>query len=258
MLYALENLLAAALDEAFPDDVKVSPGAPTTTPAAGEQRVEVTVSKLDVLPAGEDPLAAREPAFFSSVQRWDADGTTRDFTLPAGVEGEVTEVESPAGRMLSRGQDYQVDGTTLRFYRPPAKGKGTVVATLRTGAASGFHERRPCQLRLTLAAWAPKLEDADALLDKALAVVLTRCAGLGTLESEHLEDSGVRMRLRQPKVLLEGFERTRTQVRTRWAPRAAAHLRVLAELELTVATGAPEPQSRIEKILYQATVLPPR
>jgi hypothetical protein len=258
MLYALENLLAAALDEALPDDVKVTPGAPTSTPTAGEQRVEVTASKLDVSLTGAEPLAAREPAFFSSVQRWDADGTTRDFTLPTGVEGEVTEVESPPGHSLSRGQDYQVDGRTVRMFRPPAKGKGAVVATVRTGPARGFHERRPCQIRLTLAAWAPKLEDADALLDQALVVVLTRCAELGTLESEHLGDSGVRMRLRQPTVVLEGFERTRTQVRTRWAPRAAAHLRVNAELELTVAVGAPEPETRIEQIHYRAAVLPPK
>jgi hypothetical protein len=258
MLYALENQLAAALDEAFPDEVKVVPGSPTAVPAAGEKRVEVTVSKLEISPVSGDPLAAREPAFFSSIQRWDADGTAKDFALPAEVQGEITEVESPAGRLLSRGQDYQVDGSTVRLYVAPAKGTGAVVATVRTGPAKGFHERRPCQLRLVLAAWAPKLEDADAMLDKALAVVLTHCSELGTLEPEHLESDAVRMRLLQPTVLLEGFERTRTQVRTRWAPRAAAHLRVNAELELTVAVGAPEPQTRIEQIRYKGAVLVPR
>jgi hypothetical protein len=258
MLYALENLLAAALDKALPDDVKVTPGAPTATPAAGEERVEVTASKMEVSLAGADPLAPRGPAFFSSVQRWDADGTARDFTLPTGVEGEVTEVQSPAGHPLSLGQDYQVDGRIIRLYRPPAKGKGVVVATVRTGPARGFHERRPCQIKLTVAAWAPKLEDADALLDQSLAVVLPLCAELGTVDSEHLGAGGVRMRLLHPTVFLEGFERTRTQVRTRWAPRAAALLRMDAELELTVAVGEPEPQTRIEQIRYRGAVLAPK
>ena len=144
MLYALENLLSAALEEALPDGVKIIPGPPTAVPAAGEERVEVTASKLDISLTGEDPLAAREPAFFSGLQRWDADGTARDFTLPASLHGDIAEVEAPAGHLLSRGQDYQVDGTTLRLYVPPAKGKGAVVALVRTGPAQGFHERRPC------------------------------------------------------------------------------------------------------------------
>ncbi len=258
MLYALENLLADAVDAALPDTVKVVPGPFTGVPAATDQRVEVTVSKLDITLVGQEPLAAREPAFFSSLQRWDADGTKKDFTLPASVQGEVVEVESPAGHPLSRGQDYQLDGTTLRLYVAPAKGKGAVVATVRTGPAQGFHERRPCRLQLTIAAWAPKVETADKLLDQSLAVVLAQCAQLGTLEAEYLGNSGVRMRLHRPSVLLEGFERTRTVVRTRWAPRAAATLRLDAELELTVAVGTPEPVTRIEQIGYRGSVLAPK
>lgn len=50
------------------------------------------------------------------------------------------------------------------------------------------------------------------------------------------------MRLRQPTVLLEGLERTRTQVETRWAPRATVHLRVDSEDELR----------------YRGAVMPPK
>ncbi len=258
MLYVLENLLVALLEDALPASVKVLPGPHAGIPPATEKRVEVTAGRLDVALTGDDPLAVREPAFFTQVQRWDADGTARDFTLPASVKGEIIEVESPAGRSLARGQDYQVEEGTVRLYGVPAKGKGAVVATVRTGPAEGFQERRPCQLRLTVSAWGPKVEDADKLLDQALAVVLARCAGLGTLEAEHLGSSGVRLRLRQPTVLLEGFERTRTQVRTRWAPRASALLRLSGELELSIAVGTPQPEKRIEEIRYRGTVMVPR
>lgn len=255
MLYALENLLAAALRSALPGEVKVATGPSDEVPPQGEERVEVGASRLEVTLAGEDPLTVREAAFLFHVQRWSADGTTRDFTLPADVRGELTEVEAPAGHPMQRGQDYLVDGTTLRFYRPPAAGTDAVVATLRTGAARGFHERRPCLLRLSLRAWAADLARADELLDRALAVVLTRGADLGTLEAAHL-GGGVRMRLQRAAMLLENFERGRVQAGSRQAPRSTALLRVQGELELMVAQGPAPADSRIEHIHYKGTVLP--
>lgn len=256
MLYALENLLANALRPLLPAGVKITTGPSDEVPPAGEVRLEVGVSRLEVSLAGEDPLAVREPAFQFLVQRWSADGTTRDFTLPADAKGELFEVESPAGYPLRRGQDYEVDGETVRFYRAPAAGANAVVATVRTGPATGFHERRPGLLRLSLRAWAADLPRTDTLLDQALAVVLTRCAGGGTLEASQLGDSGVRLRLLRPAVMLEGIERGRVQVESRWAPRATALLRLQGEMELTVAVGDPQPESRIESIVYTGEVLP--
>jgi hypothetical protein len=220
-----------------------------------EEQVVLEASRVEVLLGGEDPLAAREPAFLSRLQRWSADGATRDFTLPAGVTGEFFEVESPPGHPLRRGEDYEVSGATLRFYRPPAAGAQAVVATLRTGAAEGFHERRPCRLRLGVTAWAADYPRADELLEKALAVVLARCSEAGTLEAQHL-GGGVRMRLVRPSVLLESLERSRVQSGTRHAPRSSALLRLQGELELTVALGTPPAESRIEEIRYTGTVRP--
>lgn len=255
MLSALENLLAAALRSTLPGEVKVATGPSDEVPPEGEERVEVGASRLEVTLAGEDPLTVREPAFLFHVQRWSADGATRDFTLPADVRGELTEVEAPAGHPLRRGQDYLVDGATLRFYRPPAAGPEAVVATLRTGAARGFHERRPCLLRLTLRAWAAELARADELLDRALTVALTQGVDLGTLEAGHL-GSGVRMRLQRAAMLLEGFERCRVREGTRQAPRSTALLRVQGELELMVAQGAAPAASDIQRLDYTGTVIP--
>lgn len=255
MLYALENLLAAAVAPVLPEGVKVVTGPTHKVPPAKEEQVVLEASRAEVLMGEEDPLAVREPAFLSRLQRWSADGTTRDFTLPADVTGEFLEVEAPPGHPLRRGEDYEVNGPTLRFYRAPAAGEQAVVATLRTGPAEGFHERRPCRLRLGVTAWAADYPRADELLEKALSVVLARCSDVGTLEAANL-GAGVRMRLVRPSVLLESLERARVQVGNRYAPKSTALLRLQGELELTVALGTPPPESRIEEIRYTGTVRP--
>lgn len=258
MLYALENLLVAGLRQALPEGVALAAGPSIGLPAADEKRVEVTAAKLELTLAEPEPLAVREPAFLGRMQRWPADGEVRDFTLPGGVAGEVVEVESPAGHPLARGQDYQVEGRTLHFYLPPSAGEGAVVAWVRAGPSPGFQERRPCRVRLVLAALAAKVEDADALLDQALEVALESSVGMATLEAAHFTQGGVRMRLRQPSLLLEGMERTAVQVEARWVARSAALLRLQGELELSVAAGTPEPERRIEQIRYRGAVKSPR
>jgi hypothetical protein len=258
MLYALENLLADALTTALPRTVKVRAGPGYAAPTKDQECVDVAAWGVESLrPSSEASEAGREPAFLTRQQRWDADGEARDFTLPEGVEGEVLEVESPPGHPMRGGEHYQVEGRTLRFYRPPAAGEGAVVATLRTGEAEGYHERRPCQGRLTVVAWADGFPRTDELLDQALAVVLRTSVDAGTLEARHLGD-GVRLRLLSPTVALESVERTQEKVSTRLAPRAEARLRLWGHLELTVAVGPAEPASRIEELRYRANVLRPR
>jgi hypothetical protein len=253
MLYALENLLVPALKAALPGGVGVGSGPPEAPPA-GQERVDVLASDLRAKVDPEEPLAPRGPASLFQVERWGADGTIKDFALSSA--GEVFEVESPPGRPVRRGEDYAVDGKTLRFYRPPHAAAVAVVATVRTGPATGFQELRPCTAQLSIAAWGADLPAADRLLDQALSVVLTTCVGLGTLEAQALE-AGVRMRLLRPSLVLEQMERSHFKSGERWAPRALARLRLDAELELTVALGEPEAEGVIEKIAYQAEVAGP-
>lgn len=251
MLYAIENLLAPVLRAALPSTVQVVVGPPADPPARKLERVEISASGLEVKLDEADPLAPRGPAFMKRVHRWSADGTAPSFTLPPTITGEVFEVESPPGHPVQRGEDYEVDGTTLRFYRPPAAAVIAVVATLRMGAATGFQECRPCRAQLTLTAWAAELSRTDQLLDLALAAMWLRCVDLETLEAQNLTRGGVRLRLLKPALVLEGIERTRVLSTPRWIPRALARLRLHAELELSVAVGDPKLESRIEQIRYR-------
>lgn len=250
MLYALESKLVAALPEALPEGVQVRAGPSAGPPEEGVQRVEVSASRLEVPDLKEDAPPGREPAHLTHLQHWSADGEARDFTLPAEVPGEILEVESPPGRLMRLGQDYQLDGTTVRFFSPPAAAADAVVATVRQGRARGFLERRPCQARLTVTSWATDFPRADELLDRALAAVLTRCVELETLEATHLGASGVRLRLLEPAVTLVGLERAWHPVGTRLVPSAVATLRLEARLELSVAVGSLPPEGRIQELRY--------
>ena len=255
MLYALENLIVPALKAALPGGVGVTLGPPEAPPA-GKERVDVIATDLRAKVDPGEPLAPRGPAFLFQVERWGADGTIKDFALSPSAKGEIFEVESPPGRPVRRGEDYAVDGKTLRFYRPPEAAPVAVVATLQTGPATGFREQRPCTAQLGVTAWGTDFPRTDRLLDQALSVVLTTCVGLGTLEAQDLE-AGVRMRLIKPSLVLEQIDRSHFKSGERWAPRAAARLRLDAELELTVALGTPEAEGVIEKIAYQAEVAGP-
>lgn|SRR5512140_2035047 len=254
MLYAIENLLAPAVKAILPETVQVLAGPSRGAPAKDQERVEIAGSELAVTANAADPFAPRGPASLTAIQRWSADGATADFTLPPSVEGEVLEVECPPGRPARRGEDYVLDGATLRFYRPPAAGEAAVVATVRTGAAAGFQERRPCTAQLELIAWGKDVTRADQLLDQALVAVLARCVDLETLVAEHLGSGAVRMRLLKPALLLEGLQRAAIKIGTRRAHQASARLRLHAELELAVVTGAPAPEAKIGRVEYRAAV----
>lgn len=258
MLYALESLLVPVLREALPDTVEVLAGPSLGPPAKGHERVEIVAADLEVTADAADPFAPRGPASLTTVHRWSADGVTFDFTLPSAVSGELIEVESPPGRPVRRGQDYALEGTTLRFYRAPSPALTAVVATLRTGPAAGYQERRPCTTQVGLAAWGVDLSRTDQLLDQALASVLARCVDLETLCAQHLGTGGVRMRLLKPTLWLERIERAQVKTGARWIPHAIARLRLHAELELTVAGGALEPELQIEQIRYHASVSRPK
>jgi hypothetical protein len=256
MLYALENLLVPALRATLPAAVGVAVGPPVEVPPASGERVDLIAADLRVKVNPSEPLEAREPTFLFQVQKWGADGTIKDFALPSEAKGEVFEVESPPGHPVRRGEDYAVDGKTLRFYRPPAAAATAVTATLRTGPATGFQERRPCTAQLSITTWGTDFPRTDHLLDQALSVVLATCVGLGTLEAQGLE-AGIRMRLLRPALVLEQIDRSQFKAGEKWAPRAVARLRLEADLELVVALGTPEPEGIMEKIAYHADVAGP-
>jgi len=250
MLSVLETRIAHALTGAV-TDVPVVAG-PSTEPAAEQdERVEVSATLLEVVPPRDDDwAAARGPSFLLRWQRWEADERTLNFTTDG--DGEIIEVEAPAGFPRSRGNDYVIEGRSVRFHAAPAS---EVVATLRGEPARGFQELRPAKLRLVLTVWARGTERADGLLGRALDAALRASASLGNLEAA-AGDDGVRHRLIGPTAALVSIERTATMVGSRAFIKASVTLVVRGDLEITVALGAAERPRTIDTIFYAGVKLP--
>ncbi|MFP2927661.1 hypothetical protein ACLESO_21190 [Pyxidicoccus sp. 3LG] len=249
MLVSVETFFHDALMSALPGDVDVATG-PSLGPAADvTQLVEVTAASLKLaLPEGEDPTARREPAFHFGVHRWRTDGKQVDFVLPEGAQGQVVEVESPPGHPLRRGDDYQVEGRTVRLYRPPAQAEVAVVAFLRGASAAGFLERAPCDIPLIIRAWSQEHGVADKLLSSALSAALVASSDMGNLDDSASDESGVRIRLLRPSMVLVGLARGAELLHEKRFFRAQAELLIRGELEQLVAVGEPEPTGIIREV----------
>ncbi|NBD08296.1 hypothetical protein [Corallococcus silvisoli] len=251
MLVALESYFHDALRPAVPDAVEISTGPSLGPVAEAESLVEVCVSQLKLEPLpGLDLAAQREAAYFAQVHRWASDGKKVDFELPAKALGQVAEVESPPGRPLRRGDDYVVDGRTVRFYQPPALADVAVVVFLRGARSAGFLERRRCELSLVIRAWARQSGAADPLLSAALAAALVASADLGNLDDSYASpaDSGVRLRLLRPVMSLSGIHRSAETVAETPFFRAEAEFLIRGDLEQLVALGEPEAEGIIREV----------
>ncbi len=263
MLASVETFFHDVLLSSLPDGVTVSTG-PSAGPAAGVARLlEVVAPSLKLaLPESTDLTARREPAFQFGEHHWKASGKQRDFVLPASSAGQVVEVESPPGYPLRRGDDYEVEGRTVRCYRPPAQADVAVVARLRGAPASGFLERAPCDIPLLLRAWSEEHGAADALLASALSTVLIAAAGMGNLEDAASDGAGVRIRLLRPTVVLLGMARGAERLHEKQYFRAQAEFLIRGELEQLVAVGTPQPTGVIREVRPESTdpipAAPPR
>lgn len=250
MLVTLEHYFHDALKAVLPGDVEVLTG-PSLGPidANVTQLVEVSAPSLKLaLPPEDDLTAGREEAFHAQVHRWSADGKQVDFVLPDSARGELVEVESPPGRPLSRGDDYMLEGRTVRCYQPPAQAEVAVVAFLRGERAQGFLERRPCEISLVTRAWGREHGVADRLLSSALAAVQVASTGLGNLEDADSDGSGVRVRLLRPAMTLLGFSRGAEPLHDTTFFCARAEFLIRGEFEQLVAVGEPEPTGIIREV----------
>src|SRR4051812_45606652 len=113
MLSIIEDLLVAALRPALPADLEIVAGAVAApAPAAAPGHVAVLVGPLTVqLPdAAADPIEGREPAYAfrrqSLAHEVGAGAGASAYALPADALPELTEVQSPPGRILRPGDDY--------------------------------------------------------------------------------------------------------------------------------------------------------
>jgi hypothetical protein len=256
MLAALEKRLHAAVNDAAQPAVRVACG-PTGGPASEDERmVEVSVRefKATIPPDGEAVRANREQAMVCWTQPWNASGKTKNFELPKNPRGEVVDVEAPPGHPVSSGDDYFLQDRTLRFYRPPAEGKPGVMATLHGNPAKGYRESHPCCILVNLTVWAKKLDDADSVLNRSLNAILAAFVDIGNIRS--LQDkSGVSLLLLKLVAVPGSIERSREKSGRTLFYCTTAGIKVYGELDLSVALGAEDPKSRIEKIDFPQNIV---
>ncbi len=257
MLHALEQFLATPIRDALAGLGEVAtvlgPHAPSKPGA-----VVIHARELRIAPTGEPLSESTEPRVVM-LHEWEADGKNLDFVLPAELakDHELIELESPPGHTLAPGDDYYLEGATIRLYHE-LKRRQRVRARLAGVRARGWAERRPCTIALELAAWAPSLADADTWLERALAAVLATLVELPNLESGRTLELGVGLRFVSsrsslaserasgPSSLVRALLRRRDPERELFG--AIAELELGGELDVLVARGAPEPVGLIKVV----------
>ncbi|MEX1367820.1 MAG: hypothetical protein AB1Z98_32125 [Nannocystaceae bacterium] len=248
MLRALETFLSAPVDAALPGNVDVELG-PYYVPTSWPNNLRVVLihaRRLEVLTA-PPPQDDDAPAFLLETATWPSDGLTSTFVLPGSISGTIYEVEAPPGIAAVRGDDYQVEGDTLRFYRAPTSGNPGVMARVRTDDAYGYTRRRLCAITLQVASYAEFLDDVDSAFSIALQVVLAQLTRVPRLELPVVPGLDVLLRVLEPRASIVEIERFRVEGIE--PPCAVATLRVEGRLDMLVANGVPDPTSLIESIV---------
>jgi len=246
MLRALEQLLLPSIDGALPPEITVHTGPFYVDPSwpAAQRSLVIHARKLDVLDPPSDESRDGE-AFLFQTTTWSSDGTATDFTLPGDILGTIYEVEAPIGQPATRGDDYFVDGNTIRFYRAPAHADPGVLARVRTADAHGYTRRRPCAITLELSSYGVDMALADDTFATALQVALAQLTRAPRLSMTPAAGVTVQLRMLEPRTALVSIERKLLGT----SPYAVVGvLRVEGELDAIVASGAPAPVSIIESI----------
>lgn len=236
MLAAVEQALLPALRAAFPAATVIQVG-PDPKPKA---TVELIANALTLVPPpGGEPAGARTAARAFASQQIAVDGTKASYSV--SEPGEIREIESPPGRPLRRGDDYLLEGSTIKFYAPPQK---PVVVTLFLDQTRGYVEKRGCSVELTLSCYGPTAAAADELLRRGLPGLLGGGVDLSTIEAP-LPAPGARLRLLAPVLSVVGMSRATVSRASSEMACSSAELVCHGELETTITLGEPEPQGRI-------------
>lgn len=251
MLRALEQYLLVPIDAALPPAIGVHVGPFYVDPSwpNNQRSLVIHARKLSVLDPPPDDSRDGEAFLFETIT-WAANGVTTNFTLPA-LQGTTYEVEAPPGQPVTRGDDYLVDGSVIRFYRPPAAANPGVLARVRTAAAHGYVRRRPCAITLEITSYGVDMALADEAFAIALQVALAQLTRVPRLAMPVAAGATVLLRVLEPRTTLVSIERTLLATKPRVV---AGVLRVEGELDAIVASGAPAPVSIIESIAGEAQV----
>lgn len=248
MLAAVENSLIAVLRAAVSAGVNVQAG-PVRDRVT--ELIALCAQRLVLLPSTSeqaDPEAARAGARLLRIETQTADGTKRDFGISQA--GELTEVESPPGRVLTPGDDYLVSGRTVNLFVPPPRDQ-VIAFHLLGESVRGYTEKLPCRIEISLTVYASAREQLDALLATGLSAILRALVELPRIEAELPKDSGVRMRLLRPSAGLAGIQRSAGLLEKKEFLMAVAQFVLHGDLETTVAMGGDERTGTIKQVDVQ-------
>lgn len=233
LLNTLEILLASAAQTRAPSGVKVATGALTHSATSTARCIALSVVDLVGGEAERGRPRARTDVLLSS------DGKKRDFVLP---DGELLEVEVPPGRFAWRGEDYELDGNTLRFYTAPLS--GNVRAALGGGPVKGVSLSMPAELRFRVETWATDPLVAETMLLGAVAGVIEL---LESAEILAFGDTSLGGRLLKPKVSLDKLDRMVDGK----GKRSMADLRAKGTLELEIRRPEADPTGLIRAVTLE-------
>lgn len=241
MLAPLETLLLTAVQAAHPAGTEILVGPAMAPGDAQHSRIALYASSLTPQPLAEGENPLRDPAWRGWRGSISAEpDQPLDYLLPAAATGSLQEVQSPAGRILARGDAWQLDGNILHFYRPPSD---PVHIRMRDAPCAGYSERRPASLTLQLLCWAPDIASADQLLASSLSALLAR---LQTLDVIELSDAApqLELRLSKPRAQLQAIQRQRDAA----SCLSRLDCRIDGELEMTLRLGEPEAVGVIQSV----------
>jgi hypothetical protein len=251
MLAAIETYFWNTLKTVFPTGTNVVAG-PTAGPTTSMTTlVEIIASQLVFVPdEGEEKSAqpkGRGPAFHTQVLTFPGDGRNCNFLIPANETGDVIEVQSPRGRLVTRGDDYVIEGRTIGFYNAPAQRTDAVVARLRGARARGYEQKQMCQIDMDIRIWAKELAVADELARTALTKVLEAADNMGIVDASNAATPNVTMRLLRANASFKSLRHGLQSKSPKWYT-VNIDFVVRGELEQTLVLGEPEPTGIIREV----------
>lgn len=244
MLAAIEAYFLRALQ--LPSNTTVLTGPCTGPSGDGSPVIEVAARRLSMLADATNERPARNPAYRWSIQQFEGDGATRDFSLLQSATGQV-EVSTSLGRAPRRGDDYLVENGWLHFQVPPEK---AVVVTARVRGASvrGYVQAQACRIDVAFRTWAGARTCTDELSRVVVGEVLRAVAELETLDGFASSWPEVSLRLQRVTASLAGIERSVEQAEGRVFYCSTVELTLLGDLEQTVILGDAEPEGIIRAV----------
>jgi hypothetical protein len=253
MLRALEQYLHSLVDAVHPPAVEVLRGpfqaGPPWPPA--RRVVSIHALRIDVLET-PPPRKVDGPAFTFQTTSWPINGIANDFTLPPALASfEVLEVEAPAGHLRNHGDDYYVDGATIRFFQAPV-GPGEARARVRTAASAGYARRSPAKITLDLYAYTKDLTTADPLIEDTLHIVLVSLAQAPYFADQSTTGYVTSVRFCDHVAHVLYIERKPSGYDT--VVSCAARIELVGELDIMISGGAPRPVGVIEALEGEVVV----